>query len=509
VSALASVDVLVITLLSALAVALGICFFTWRAPAHYEPPAAAKASRRKAGKAGRAEPAASVSVAARVEGEEVASSAPGVAMEPSSEQEAWEVLPPRGEGPPTESEKALLRTVKKLREIKAIELRLQLGEDIEPNQRTKLSRKDALLDEWFCLLEEVTGDGPEKGSVASAAFVTVRPGAKQSELRSEAARLAGATPVAATVRSQPVKAPGPPQPGQTRSAKKKKKKDAEPEDEGWVTVVKGKTKAKDLTWEEKEERRAAQRARESLRVKDDESEPYRLTMDSIRSLTLFSPSQCELVEGLIDQVVVDARRGLFKPRTVDLTPMRNKYFFGFAYTYGAQRDYPGASGIEAVWPPEETSEIPAWIREHLIAPLEAKRVVPKGWINSATINDYAAGGCIVSHIDPPHLFDRPIISVSFFSDCNLVFGTSFAGTKEASQELETTIPVYVHSCVRGHATVLKGYSADKITHAIRPCDLPSRRASVILRRVLPTAPVLVGGRTVPVAQHLINQASGE
>ncbi len=33
-------------------------------------------------------------------------------------------------------------------------------------------------------------------------------------------------------------------------------------------------------------------------------------------------------------------------------------------------------------------------------------VLFQNWINSAVINDYKAGGCIVSHIDPPHLFER-------------------------------------------------------------------------------------------------------
>lgn len=48
--------------------------------------------------------------------------------------------------------------------------------------------------------------------------------------------------------------------------------------------------------------------------------------------------------------------------------------------------------------------------------------MPLGWINSAVVNDYQPGGCIVSHIDPPHLFSRPIVTASFFSDSKLSFG---------------------------------------------------------------------------------------
>merc|ERR1719379_2210933 len=147
------------------------------------------------------------------------------------------------------------------------------------------------------------------------------------------------------------------------------------------------------------------------------------------------------VEALIDQVVVDAQRGLFKRKTVDLTPMRNKYFFGFGYTYGAQKEHAGARGLEAVWPPEDVDPIPTWIRELLILPLERRGFIRKGWCNSATINDYSPGGCIVSHIDPPHLFDRPIVGINFFSDCNLVFGTTFRFPKDAA-DISCSTPVY-------------------------------------------------------------------
>ena len=66
--------------------------------------------------------------------------------------------------------------------------------------------------------------------------------------------------------------------------------------------------------------------------------------------------------------------------------------------------------------------IPDWIKELVIKPVEESGIVRSGWINSAVINDYLPGGCIVSHIDPPQLFSRPIITVSFFSDSFLSFG---------------------------------------------------------------------------------------
>jgi alkylated DNA repair protein alkB family protein 5 len=338
----------------------------------------------------------------------------------------------------------------------------------------------------------------------------VKPGVQASRLRSEAARIVEEEAMlleaaAASLTSSPAAASAP---RKSRGSRKRggKAKGMDDDEGEWLTVAHdGKPREKpkvELTEEEKLAKQSAQQQRQNMKVQSTMTEEYRLTRESLQSVPLFTPDECEYLEALINQVVVDAERGLFKERTVDLTPMRNKYFFGFAYTYGAQKEHPGARGIEAVWPPEETSEIPLWISDMVISRLEARKIVPKGWVNSATINDYAAGGCIVSHIDPPHLFDRPIASVSMFSDCNLVFGTQFKFPKEAVQDIETSTPVLVQACPRGFATVLKGYSANKITHAIRPCDLPSRRASIILRRVLPSAPVLVGGKTIPLSEHL-------
>mmetsp|Transcript_77032 Transcript_77032/g.212877 ORF Transcript_77032/g.212877 Transcript_77032/m.212877 type:complete len:562 (-) Transcript_77032:123-1808(-) len=443
--------------------------------------------------------------------------------------EPWELPPsPRAEGsPPSEAEKALLRIVKKLREVKAINARIQAGEPVDSNQRAKAARREELIMEWASLHEDVARE--RKCSRGGRGLVSAESGAPSSRLRSEAASRVGTRDAAADAsrgtgggegqrscsgavmpssllaelawaESSAAAIAVPPVSSRRRRRGKGGGSEAKDDGGGWTVVVSQKAKKQQVSEEEKEARWEAHVARQAMRVQSTESEVYRLTSESLKNIPLFTPADCEHIEELIEQVTIDAQRGLFKEHSVDLTPFRNKYFFGFAYTYGAQRDYPGARGVEAVWPPEDTSEIPAWIREMVIQKLEAKRVVPKGWINSATINDYCPGGFIVSHIDPPHLFDRPIISISFFSDCNLVFGARFGHPDEGPGE--ATVPALVHRCLRGNATVLKGYSADKITHGIRSCDLLGRRASIILRRVLPSAPVLKDGRVVPLEEHL-------
>ncbi|XP_052820452.1 RNA demethylase ALKBH5-like [Mya arenaria] len=208
------------------------------------------------------------------------------------------------------------------------------------------------------------------------------------------------------------------------------------------------------------------------------------TQSGITQRRLFSEEQCELIEKKIDEVVHIAHRGVYKEHTVDRAPLRYKYFFGEGYTYGSQLEKKGP-GMERLYPKGEVDDIPQWINDLVIKPIENAGLVPKGFVNSAVINDYMPGGCIVSHIDPPHIFDRPIISVSFFSDSALSFGCKFS-----FRPIRTTKPVYVLPIDRGCVTLLGGYAADGITHCIRPQDVVERRAVIILRKVCDDAPRL-------------------
>lgn len=142
-------------------------------------------------------------------------------------------------------------------------------------------------------------------------------------------------------------------------------------------------------------------------------------------------------------------------------------------------------GMERLYPPGEVDPIPDWVTELVVYPLVKAGIVSENFINSAVINDYQPGGCIVSHIDPLHIFDRPIISVSFLSDSALSFGCKFRFKPIRVSEPIVSIPVS-----RGCVTILKGYAADQITHCVRPEDTRARRAVIILRRVLPDAPRL-------------------
>jgi len=196
----------------------------------------------------------------------------------------------------------------------------------------------------------------------------------------------------------------------------------------------------------------------------------------------FDESMCRKIEKKIDQISEKAKCGLYRQKTYDRAPLRNKYFFGEGYTYGKQMDKKGPGG-ERLHKKGEVDEIPNWIKKHIIQKLYNDKIVPEGFINSAVVNEYFPGGCIVSHIDPIHIFDRPIISISFNSKSYLSFGTKFS-----FNPIRTSEPVLALPLQRGCLTMISGYAADGITHCIRPQDIVERRCVIILRRVFPDAP---------------------
>ena len=91
----------------------------------------------------------------------------------------------------------------------------------------------------------------------------------------------------------------------------------------------------------------------------------------------------------------------------------------------------------------------------------------------------------MSHVDPPHIFDRPIISASFCADAALAFGVKFT-----FKPMRTSEPLHLQPLPRGGLLMLQGYAADQVTHCVRPQDVTRRRAVIILRHVRSDAPRL-------------------
>lgn len=186
---------------------------------------------------------------------------------------------------------------------------------------------------------------------------------------------------------------------------------------------------------------------------DDNGEPREQEAQRVKGgimqKSIFTPEECALIEEKIDEVVANGEAGLYRDHTVDRAPLRNKYFFGEGYTYGAQLEKRGP-GQERLYQKGEVDDIPGWVDELVIKRLVSNGVIPEGFVNSAVINDYQPGGCIVSHVDPLHIFARPIVSVSFFSDSALCFGCRFQ-----FKPIRVSEPVLVLPVKRGSVTVLR------------------------------------------------------
>ncbi|KAK3612434.1 hypothetical protein CHS0354_032043 [Potamilus streckersoni] len=250
------------------------------------------------------------------------------------------------------------------------------------------------------------------------------------------------------------------------------------------SIQKRKRKYPDDVYDKISENERVPKSKHSGQSLSEREEQLRKIHSGIVQRRLFTVEQCEEIEKKIDEVVHIAEKGGYRDHTVDRAPLRKKYFFGEGYTYGSQLEKRGP-GMERVYPKGEVDEIPNWIEELVVKPLCDAKVIPEGFINSAVINDYLPGGCIVSHIDPPHIFERPIVSVSFYSDCALSFGCKFT-----FRPIRVSEPVLWLPISRGCVTLLSGYAADEITHCIRPEDVKERRAVIILRRVRDDAPRL-------------------
>ncbi|XP_040569870.1 uncharacterized protein [Lepeophtheirus salmonis] len=227
----------------------------------------------------------------------------------------------------------------------------------------------------------------------------------------------------------------------------------------------------------------------------------------VKTHKLYDGDACRRIENEIEKVVLKAERGDYKPCTVDRSPLRIKYFFGEGYVYGNQMERRGP-GNERLYPKGEVDPIPSWIHDYIERPMVKAGIIREGFVNSAVINIYLPGGCIVSHIDPPQIFDRPIVTASFLSESALSFGCRFN-----FRPMRISHPILRVPIGRGTVLSMEGFAADGITHCIRPEDVRHRRAVVILRHVPESAPRLTHSellrmrRNGALPNHSINRSS--
>ncbi|GAB2283601.1 hypothetical protein Dimus_018107 [Dionaea muscipula] len=145
--------------------------------------------------------------------------------------------------------------------------------------------------------------------------------------------------------------------------------------------------------------------------------------------------------------------------------------FGCCYNYAVDKDgnAPGIIRDEEVdpLPPVFKKMIQRMVRWHILP----STCIP----NSCIVNIYDEGDCIPPHIDH-HDFVRPFCTVSFLSECNILFGSNLKiiGPGEFSGPISIPLPV-------GSVLILNGKGADVAKHCVPA--VPAKRISVTFRKM--------------------------
>ncbi|XP_043723399.1 RNA demethylase ALKBH9B-like [Telopea speciosissima] len=145
--------------------------------------------------------------------------------------------------------------------------------------------------------------------------------------------------------------------------------------------------------------------------------------------------------------------------------------FGCCYNYAVDKkgNPPGIIRDEEVdpMPPLFKTMIKRLVRWHVLPPT----CIP----NSCIVNIYDEGDCIPPHIDH-HDFLRPFCTVSFLTECNILFGSNLKieGPGVFSGPIAIPLPV-------GSVLILNGNGADVAKHCVP--GVPAKRISITFRKM--------------------------
>ncbi|KAI3989482.1 hypothetical protein MKX01_022757 [Papaver californicum] len=192
---------------------------------------------------------------------------------------------------------------------------------------------------------------------------------------------------------------------------------------------------------------------------------------------VFSTAEQKRIVDFVSELQEKGSRGELKHRTYTAPQkwMRGKgrvtIQFGCCYNYAADKkgNPPGILRNEFVDP------IPNLLKV-MIRRLVQWQVLPATCVpDSCIVNIYDEGDCIPPHIDNLD-FVRPFCTVSFLSECDIVFGSTLKieGPGEFSGSAAIPLPV-------GSVLVLKGNGADVAKHCVPA--VPCKRISITFRKM--------------------------
>ncbi|XP_051141180.1 RNA demethylase ALKBH9B isoform X1 [Andrographis paniculata] len=192
---------------------------------------------------------------------------------------------------------------------------------------------------------------------------------------------------------------------------------------------------------------------------------------------IFSAAEQKRIVNFVEELQEKGRNGQLKERTYSAPVkwMRGKgrqtLQFGCCYNYATDKNGnpPGIMKREYVDPLPD-------LFKTMIKRLVRWRVLPPSCVpDSCIVNIYEEGDCIPPHIDN-HDFVRPFCTVSFLSECEILFGSNLRilGPGEFDGKFSIPLPV-------GSVLVLNGNGADVAKHCVPA--VPHRRVSITFRRM--------------------------
>ncbi|KAL6551965.1 hypothetical protein OROGR_008119 [Orobanche gracilis] len=192
---------------------------------------------------------------------------------------------------------------------------------------------------------------------------------------------------------------------------------------------------------------------------------------------VFNDAEQKRIVKYVEQLQEMGRNKLLKEHTYSapMKWMRGKgrvtLQFGCCYNYATDRDGnpPGILRNAMVDPLPHLFKI-------MIKRLIRWCVLPPSCVpDSCIVNIYEEGDCIPPHIDN-HDFVRPFCTVSFLSECEILFGPNLkiVGAGEFAGSYSIPLPV-------GSVLVLNGNGADMAKHCVPA--VPSKRISITFRKM--------------------------
>ncbi|KAG7584209.1 Oxoglutarate/iron-dependent dioxygenase [Arabidopsis suecica] len=192
---------------------------------------------------------------------------------------------------------------------------------------------------------------------------------------------------------------------------------------------------------------------------------------------VFSAVEQKRIVDLVYQLQEKGRKGELKKRTFTAPHkwMRGKgretIQFGCCYNYAPDR----AGNPPGILQREEVDPLPPFFKV-IIRRLIKWHVLPPTCVpDSCIVNIYDEGDCIPPHIDN-HDFLRPFCTISFLSECDILFGSNLKveGPGEFSGSYSIPLPV-------GSVLVLNGNGADVAKHCVPA--VPTKRISITFRKM--------------------------